>query len=172
MKLLESRDPRYILSLAIAPFERLSDVPPWGITCAGALACLQYVAMDWVSTLLIIVVITGALDFWYNSRARKKTDEPYDPDRASSGFHVKCSGLAIVGIIRLVEAWLAYYHVADTRGAVSVAIAMGLLSLDIKSILMHRQTLGGGNIPIVGVVLDWLQRLANTLVPGLAEPKE
>ncbi len=172
MKYIDCKNPRYLFSVVVAPIERLNDVPLWGRVGALVLAAFQFLAADLLLSLLPIFVLAAGFDFYYGVKASKWKDIPYNADRASSGVHVKASGLVIVGLLSLIERWLSSHSLGNTRGALSVALAMVLISLDIVSIEKHRQQLGAGPIPLLSAMLEWIQALLTKRIPGFMVPPQ
>lgn len=150
--------------------ERLSDTPLWAKCGAVCVGTAQVLGLDWLIGLLPIWLLASAADFYYGVRASKKELIFYDSVRATTGVHVKVSGLILVLIIRLLELWLSSFNIANTKGALSVALLFTFVAIDIESIARNRERLGAGPIPILSGILAWIRNAITNLVPGFRAP--
>lgn len=154
-----------IWELVRLPFVRLHDCPSWGKLLGGIGGLAKIIWADAFTVLFFLLVAINFLDHRFGVKAAEAA-EVYDPLLAEYGWHSKLVGLTLVLAVRGLEWWGGAYYMLDTGGVVAVAVTLALISKDLKSLEHHRLVLGADPIPLVTVVVQFLDRLAERLLPG------
>jgi hypothetical protein len=115
---------------------------------------------------LLLVVAVGMVDYWLGVKASKAT-KSFDPVIAHKGAMGKISGVLLLFLVRILEGFIQAQGWGNTKGAAATAIAISLFAVDLQSIAHHREEFGAQPIPVLGAVLDWIQRFASSKVPEL-----
>jgi phage-related holin len=163
-KLRECSESRLAFNAFLTPLMRLDETPAWGKMLGALLAVWHYVTHDLFGGVLFLVFITGAADYLFGVRAAKHAGT-YDPRIAHAGFIGKLSGMVLIFILRFFEHWASTNSLIDTKGALSIALAISLFAVDLQSIAHHRESFGARPIPVLSNILSWLQALASKRVP-------
>lgn len=164
MLLSTSSETRLTLSALMTPLQRVEDAPTWGKLLGVLLAVWQYVTHDLFGGALLLVFVTGAVDYVLGIKAAKHAGT-YDPKIAHAGFIGKLSGMLLIFILHFFEHWARLHSFIDTRGALAIALAISLFAVDLQSIAHHRESFGARPIPVLSNILGWLQALASKRVP-------
>lgn len=147
--------------LLLQPLERIaSDTPTWGWWAAWLGAGWQWLRADAFSSLLGIICLIGASDYYYGTKAARLANR-FDPRLAQRGVHGKMSGIVLLLGVRLFEGWAASWALVDSKGAVATALGIALLSVDLQSIAHHRESFGATPIPVLSSVLAWMRALGS-----------
>lgn len=158
--------------ILIAPVERIaSDTPTWGWVLAWLGGWWQFLTGDAFSSLLSLIVLIAAADYYYGVKAARLSDR-FSPVLAQRGWHGKMSGVVLLLGIRLFEGWASSSGLVDSRGGLATALGIALLTVDLQSIAHHRESFGGTPIPILSAVLAWMRQLVVVkLPPAPANPR-
>jgi hypothetical protein len=148
--------PIKLLPTILAPLNRLDDVPAWGWVAGLFMGSLQYLVTDSFTRLLFLVLLAAVADYWFGVKAAK-FENRYDPRIAHAGAVGKAAGIFIVMLLRLVESWLLYSQLLDSRGAIATTIGVALLTVDLQSTAHHREALGAAPIPGLSPLLRWIR---------------
>lgn len=147
------------------PWERLaSDTPTWGWVLAWLGGFWQFLAGDAFSSLLALIVLIAAADYYYGVKAARLS-ERFSPVLAQRGWHGKMSGVVLLLGIRLFEGWAAGAGFVDSKGGLATALGIALLTVDLQSIAHHRESFGASPIPILSNILAWMRNLASVKLP-------
>jgi hypothetical protein len=165
---MSGRDARFSTVL-LSPFDRLDMNPVWGKVIAAIAAIYQYLRTDAFSGALFLVVAVGIIDYWLGVKAAKST-KTFDPVVAHRGAMGKISGVLLLFLVRILEGFIQAQGWGNTKGAAATAIAISLFAVDLQSIAHHREEFGAQPIPVLGVVLAWIQRFASGKVPADLPP--
>lgn len=152
--------------MVMAPLFRL-DVP--GAKAVGvAIGAMQAVVQDLSFGIFFLLIISGVADTVYGRRQAKALGE-FDPLKAEIGLHSKIMGLVLTLLVRGFELWWSDAATGTaidglhTHGAMAAAIAVTLFISDIKSIEDKRARFGQRPLPILGPILELMDRMATVL---------
>ncbi len=154
-----------LTKLLLAPIARLDATPTWGWFLAWAGGVWQWVQGDAFSSLLALIVLIAAADYYYGVKAARYAGQ-FSPSRAQRGWHGKMSGLVLLLGIRLFEGWAASAGLVDSHGGIATAIGIALLTVDLQSIAHHREKFGAEPIPILTPVFSWMRGLVQVKLPA------
>lgn len=149
----------------IAPLDRLADAPSWGRIFAVAGACLTYLVTDVFTTALFLIVASGAFDYMLGVRAAR-IRKAYDAQIAHAGFVSKISGVALMMLVRMLEAWLTQAGIVETRGMIAAGLTLSLFAVDLTSIQDKRVELGGRPIPGLSSLTTFLNGIITRYLPS------
>lgn len=155
----------------VSPIERALEVPWWGKVGAIAAATTQYVVTDMFGGALILVFAAMTVDYGVGVTAAKRLGK-YEPRLAQQGAMGKITGLLLLILLRLFEAYAHAQGVIDTRGGLATAVAIGLFTVDLQSIAHHRESFGAAPIPVLSKIFEWLQAFAGSKVPPAPQLSE
>lgn len=151
--------------ILIAPLERLTqDTPAWGWLLAWLGGFWQWLKGDAFSSLLALIVLMAAADYYYGTKAARFTQQ-FSPQAAQRGWHGKMSGVVLLLGIRLFEGWAATSGLVDSKGGLATALGIALLTVDLQSIAHHRESFGAAPIPILSNILAWIRSVASVKLP-------
>ena len=160
---ISHRDAR-LSAVLLSPFDRLESGPLWARAFAAIGAIYQFIRTDAFSGALLLVIAIGIVDYWLGVKAAKSTNS-YDPAVAHRGVMGKISGILLLFLIRLIEGFIQAQGLGNTHGAAATAIAISLFAVDLQSIAHHREAFGAQPLPILGAILEWIQKLFASRVP-------
>lgn len=157
-----------ILRVVVAPLMRVYQATP-----AEKLLGLLGGVWAWVMAeafipLLFLLVLSGSADTVYGRRMAILLDQ-YDELKAEIGLQSKMMGVVMACLIWGFELWwglmvqsgpFAGWH---THGFLSAAVALTLFVADLKSIQEKRERFGQRPLPVIGRVLDFIDRLASAM---------
>lgn len=162
------------LSMILAPLERL-QAASWVEKILGLVGgALAWVISDAFTVAVMLLVASGTADTIYGRALAAKLDK-FDQTKADIGLQSKIMGVVLTLLIRGFEGWWSNliadgpfdgYH---TAGYLSMAVAITLFVNDLKSIQKKRERFGQPPLPVLGYVLDVLDRIAAAL--GAGPPK-
>ena len=159
-----------LLAILTSPVRRLDEIPVWGGITATAAAMWQLAVDDLFASSLVIVLVAGVADYCVGVKAARHANR-YDARAAHAGAMGKMSGLILLFLLRLLEWWASSHELVTTNGAIATAVAVSLICVDLQSIATHRESFGARPIPVLSQVLNWLQQLALSRIPGFnAQP--
>lgn len=151
--------------LLAQPLERLAaDTPTWGWVLAWLGGFWQWLRGDAFSSLLALIVLIAAADYYYGVKAARLSDR-FSPVLAQRGWHGKMSGVVLLLGVRLFEGWTAGAGFVDSKGGIATALGVALLSVDLQSIAHHRESFGATPIPLLSNVLAWIRGIAAVKLP-------
>lgn len=153
-----------VASAVAAPVVRMWDLGADGKFVAFVIGGLTALSGDLTVLLAFVLVGSSGVDWWVG-RAAAHRRGAFDPAISGWGLHSKIAGVALVGLLRLVELTLFRSGVPDPHGVLAAVTAAALIYQDLDSIDHHRQTLGGRPIPVLTAVLGFGRRLAESLLP-------
>lgn len=143
-------------------FARIQDTGTGGKASALGGAALQLLLADAFFWLFWILVVANAAD-WVGGRFAARARGEFSKTLSRRGLQGKAIALAVLLIIRTVEAVLTYVGgpigIPSTNGWAASAIAAALIYEDIESLDRHRMSLGHGPIPVLGTALAKLRDL-------------
>lgn len=107
----------------------------------------------------VLVVANGA--DWIAGRVAARAQGVYSRKKSREGLQGKAIALAVLLIVRTIEAVLTYVGgpigIPSTHGWAASAIAAALIYEDVESMDRHRMALGRAPIPLLGAVLAKLR---------------
>lgn len=159
-----NRTGRSLYTLAIlSPFIRLQKMgaPEWVISAAVGVLGLLWQQMT--VRILVVLMVSSAIDYWLG-RGRAKRRGEFSPTLAHAGAIGKVAGIALVMLLLMLEHAIA--SVVHTGGLLSLAVAMGLLIVDLESIHDHRVKSGARPIPLFSQVISYLKTVAGRFGDG------
>lgn len=146
-----------------APFERLSSSPDWTRATAAALGVVQFLYRDLWAVALFFMVACAAGDFWAGvTRAKLSGPDVFSATIAHRGLATKVISLLLTFLVRIGEHFMSLVGLPDTNGMLAVAALAGFGIADIRSIIAHREAMGGGPIPLVSAIIDRIEALFGT----------
>jgi hypothetical protein len=166
------RNDARISAVFIAPIDRLETVPTWGKAIALIAAMVQFVQQSAFVSALLMVLLASLADYLVGVRAARLTNS-FNPLVAKKGLYGKIVGVFLLFAIRGAEGFLSNRGWAGphgTHGMAATAVAISLFAVEVQSIAHSRELLGAAPIPVLGKVLEWLQRFADSKVPDPPDP--
>lgn len=163
-------------ALLVTPFQDLHDAPTWGKAWGIIAGGLQWCAADLFTGILVLVFISGAVDYLYGRRIAK-LQGTFDSLKADFGLHSKILSIILLFIVRAFEFWLSQLEILDlgwtitTHGLLAVGLAVILLAKELDSIDHHRQTLGGEPWPVFDQLLGLMRKFPVGKLGGGDPPK-
>lgn len=158
------------LAALLQPIARLAEVPLWGYLGGAAVAAFQALVADAFSPLLLILIASHWLDYRLGCAVAVHVRHNFTEARSYTGRLSKMSGIALLLLIRIAEAWLSGYGFTETGGMVAAALGFGLLIQDVRSIERKRVELGAGPIPGLSAILATLDTLQQRVLTSLPPP--
>jgi hypothetical protein len=169
---VEQEAPPPVYAFLWTPLVRLDEQAMIFKVVAFVAGMAQLAATDVFLVALGLLVLSGLTDWHYGGQAARVRGD-FLSTVSAWGFHTKVAGLCLVVLLRLGEYLLLVASAADTRGWLAVSIAFALFLHDLQSVDRHRQTMGGGPIPLLSTVLAHLAHLQQHLLPpALQAPPE
>lgn len=154
-----------IKKLLVQPLDRLAtDTPTWGWALAWLGGFWQWLRGDAFSSLLALIVLIAAADYYWGVKAARLSDR-FNPLLAQRGWHGKMSGVVLLLGVRLFEGWGATAGFVDSKGGIATALGVALLSVDLQSIAHHRESFGAAPIPILSAILAWMRSVVAVKLP-------
>lgn len=147
----------------ISPLVRLRDMGGGEWLMAALLSLAGLIWGELTMRVLLVLILSGAWDY-YVGRGTAKRRQEFSPVLAHAGVVGKASGIVLVLLVFLLEAALAPH--VDTRHLPSLALALGLVIVDLESIHDHRVKAGIAPIPLFGDVIEFLKRIAGRFKGG------
>ena len=148
----------------LRPLQRLDEAPGWAKALAPLGGLLTAVLNDGILLqLLVLYLLAGVIDFVIGAMIATR-DRAYSGDRARAGLLGKVSAIALVLLLRALEAVLAQLAPVNSAGLIAGSAAFVLFLQELRSINAHRETLTGRPVPLLGTLFDRLDRLAEVLM--------
>lgn len=148
-----------------APLERLSMSPDWARATAAALGIVQFLWHDLWAIALLFMVSCAAGDYWAGvKRARLCGPDVYSATAAHRGLATKVISLGLTLLVRIAEHFLFLLGLGDTQGMLAVVSLAGFGIADFRSILAHREAMGGAPIPLISSIIDRIEGLLGSRV--------
>ena len=142
------------------PFERLAATPDGARIVALAIGLVQLLYNDLWAVALFFMVACAGVDFWSGvTRARLAGPDVFSATIAHRGLATKIISLCLTFLVRILEHVLFLLGIGDTRGMITVVALAGFGIADIRSIMAHREAMGGGPIPVVSSLIDKIEGL-------------
>lgn len=171
MRFLRESSTHPLYAVVLAPIERL-QYSSGGEKLGALLAAVgTFLLTDAFTAIIILMVASGTADTIYGRAIAKKLDR-YDQVKADIGLHSKIMGVVLTLLIRGFEGWWSRIIIDGpfdgwhTSGLLSMAVALTLFVNDLKSIQEKRVRFGQPPLPVLGRVLDLLDRFAAALGAG------
>ena len=156
-----------------APFERLALSPDWARVSAIALGAVHFLWNDLWTVALLFMVSCAAGDYWAGTkRARLSGPSVYTSTAAHRGLATKVISLGLTLFVRIAEQVVFLMGIGDTKGMLAVVALVGFGIADFRSIMTHREAMGGAPIPLVSAIMARLEGLFGSRVqvtPGIPE---
>jgi hypothetical protein len=148
------------------------DVHTGGWISATFGAAWSFVTGDIFTGILAIAMLSGAWDYFAGVRLAKHRGT-YNSALAHAGWMGKISGIALVLLVRILEAWAVRFvrfdghgWSFDTYGSVSAALGLGLVIAELRSIAHNRSEWGAPPIPVLNQLLAFFDSLAASWIPA------
>ena len=155
----------------LSPLRRLDDVP-FGGWCAAALGALcQLATKDAFLVILWISLAASTWDYFAGVRLTKHR-RSYTSQLPSAGMWGKISGVALLLLVRVLEAWVTTFGGLNTRGYIATALTLGLVVAELRSIAHNRAEWGAAPIPVLSQLLDFFDSLAASWIPARRPTRE
>ena len=144
-------------SLIWLPLARIIETPVWGKVLGVVVALGQLLYADLSMKLIGLLMFSGLFD-WFWGRKAAKAEGRFDEDISRHGLHSKIAGIAMLLIIRVAEGVAGTELGFAWEGFPTTALAIALLTQDLRSLQRHRQALGAGSWPLLDQVMGGIER--------------
>lgn len=158
----------YALSF-LTPFGRAAETPWYAKATAAVAAAVQFVWGEPFLALLVLLIAVDLLDYIVGS-ALARREGRWTGDVARAGAIGKGSAIALVLIVRGLEAVLAATALVDTHGAASVGLIVLLIVAELRSFEDNKTSLTGNPTPGLTPLLDFLDGLAGDILKRPDKP--
>jgi hypothetical protein len=162
-----------VVAKALAsPFRRLEEDVHAGGWCAASIAATcQFLTSDAFFVALWLSIAASAWDYFAGVRLAKHRGT-YSSQLAHAGWMGKVSGIVLLMLVRVLEAWVTRFVGFDSHGYIATALGVGLVIAEFRSIVHNRAEWGAQPIPVLGQLLDFFDSLSASLIPAKRPTQE
>lgn len=164
---------RPVHHVIFAPIDRILEAPIYSKLAGLLTAAFSVITGDIVFLVLIGLAFCNAWDFIMGREAAKRRGEPVNSDTARAGALTKFSGIVLVLIVRLLEAWGTRFDISvlsSTNGAIAAGFCVTLILFDLESIEGHRVELGARPIPMLSQLMSVMRKVEGKLLSAISSP--
>lgn len=153
----------------LIPLVRIADAPPGVWLAAAAIGATEFLLrLDLFVLAWFLLFGVAAFDYAIGS-VRADIEGRYDDDIRRAKLLGKVTGLSVMWFVYGAEL-LVLRAGLDTGRVFSVTLTALLIIDELRGLNRHKRELTGRPVPLLGDILDWLERILSRRIAPPTEP--